>query len=186
MSKPGAILFLDQSLSSTGFALMDDGELIETGAWPLCDGTDNRREGYRQLWGKMQAIHEAKGIGLIVHEAVAFGAVSKGEAQLLATAGLVGIIDLFSVSRGMPRPIAYAPRSWRSTFFTKLERQIIAAKPTKIRDWKHPAILRCRQLGFDPASSDEAEAIGIADHHLIKNKIMPAWRKNLPVLDSVV
>lgn len=181
MSKPGITVVLDQSLSSCGFALYGE-SLIESGAWPLCSGIEDRAEGYRELFGKLNAIHREHQIRQIVHESIAFGAVNKGADQLLATAGLVAVIELFAKSRSLPAPISYQPKQWRSSFFSKDERAALKGK-----SWKHPAILRCRQLGFDPVTSDEAEVLGILDHHLQRQKIAPEWRRKAgSMLESIV
>jgi hypothetical protein len=171
MYKRGITVTLDQALSSCGFALYGEG-LIASGAWQLCDGIEQRAEGFRELFTKLATIHQEHHILQIVHEAIAFGAVNKGADQLVATAGMVAIIELFSKSRGLLAPIAYQPKQWRGTYFSRDERAALKGK-----DWKRPAIMRCRQLGFDPLTSDEAEAIGILDHHLYRQKIMPEWRR---------
>jgi hypothetical protein len=171
MYKRGITVTLDQSLSSCGFALYGEG-LIASGAWSLCRGVEDRAEGYRQLFGKLDAIHKEHHILQLVHETIAFGAVNKGQDQLLAAAGLVATIELFAKSRSLLAPVAYQPKQWRGTFFSRDERAALKGK-----SWKHPAILRCRQLGLDPVTSDEAEAIGILDHHLGKLKVMPDWRR---------
>lgn len=172
---PETILFLDQSLSSTGFLLLKPASIVLSGSWPLCDGAKNRALGFRELWGKLDAVHKGHSLGMIVHESPSFGAVNQGEDQLIGAIGMVAIIELFANSRGI-NVADYSVQSWRTTFFTKAERKAIAAKPKKVRDWKRPAIERARQLGFDPITHDEAEAIGIADHHLLKHKITPPWR----------
>lgn len=178
----GTILFLDQSLSSTGFALWDGSDIYETGAWPLSGGIDKnqRAHGFRELFGKLDATHKKWTLAQIIHETPVFGAVNKGEDQLIATAGIVAIIELFAISRGIPMG-SYPPQSWRATFFTKDERKSIRGK-----DWKRPALLRARQLGFNPFSHDEAEAIAICDHHLHKINITPPWRQKAgAMLDPV-
>lgn len=174
---PDKVLVLDQSLDSTGFVLLEGNSAILSGAWPLCEGAKNRALGFRELWGKIDAMHKGHGIAKIVHEAPVFGAPNKGHNEIVGAIGLVGVIELFSVSRGLPKPSAYSPRSWRTTFFTKQERKAMSAKPKKVRDWKYAAIQRARQYGHDPATHDEAEAIGIADHWLLKCEIMPKWRE---------
>lgn len=116
-------------------------------------------------------MHKDHGLAEIVHEEPALGAVNKGAQQIGAAMGLVAIIELFACSRGLPEPIGYPPQSWRGTWFSKAERAAIRGK-----DWKRPAIERARQLGFDPLTGDEAEAVAILDHHLHKRRITPPWR----------
>lgn len=175
------ILALDQSLSSTGFALLKAGSVILSGSWRLCDGAKNRSLGFRELWGKLDAMHKGHRLDRIVHERPSFGAVNQGEDQLIGAIGLIAVIELFAESRGIPIS-SYAVQQWRGTFFTKSERKAIAAKPQKVRDWKRPAIMRACQLGFDPATHDQAEAIAILDHHLLTNKIMPQWREKAGIM----
>lgn len=166
-------LYLDQSHENTGFVLFVDNAVLISGAWHLADGAKQRAIGFRELFTRLDAIHKGHKITQIVHESPVFGAVNKGSDQLVATSGLVAVIELFSHSRGLPAPRAYGPTSWRTSFFTKEERR--AFKARRVKDWKHWATLRARQYGFDPASHDEAEAIGICHHDLLRSGIMPPW-----------
>lgn len=170
MSIGGSLLILDQSLSSSGFALWD-GSDVTSGTWPLCESEAQRALGFRELFHRLDAMHRANVLREIVHEAPPLGTVNQGAGQIFGKIGLVAIIELFACSRCIA-VTSYAVQSWRGTFFTKAERQALRG-----RDWKRPAILRCRQLGFDPATDDEAEAIAILDHHLLKQKITPPWRQ---------
>lgn len=179
------ILVLDQSLENTGFALFADNALAMSGSWHLADGAKNRSIGFVELFRKLGGMHKGHGIGHIVHEAPAFGTVNKGANQLVAAAGLVAVIELFSKSRGLPDPISYSPRSWRTSWFMKVERKAIAAKPQRSRDWKRPALERARQYGFDPVSHDEAEAIAILHHHLIVSGVQPPWTDGGKVVEPL-
>ncbi len=180
----GAILALDQSLARTGFALWRSGQDLITGSWPLAERASMRGLAYRELWGKLDTLHAESGFRLIIHERPAFGAANQGEAQLLAALGLIGVIELYATARGIEVQ-SYSVQSWRASWFLKHERKAIAAKPERVRDWKLPALMRARQLGFDPMSHDEAEAIGILDHHLLIAGILPSWRDPHPQLESV-
>ncbi len=168
----GALLALDQSLSATGWALLDPvaGGAVQSGSWPLCDGSRNRAEGFREIWRRLDELHKSVGLASIVYEEPPLGTVNKGADQIFGKIGIVAIVELFALSRGLSIA-SYYPQSWRATFFAKAERAALKGK-----DWKRPAIERCRQLGFDPVTHDEAEAIAILDHHLHKAKITPFWR----------
>ena len=181
----GPILALDQSLSRTGFALWSSGQDLISGSWPLASRTALRAQAYRELWGKLSSVHANCPLAEIVHERPTFGAANQGEAQLLAACGMIGVIELFAVSRGI-KVSSHAVQSWRSSWFLKHEAKAIRAKPEKLRDWKGAALRRARQFGFDPASHDEAEAIAILDHHMLTNTIMPQWRRDHYALDSLV
>lgn len=179
------ILTLDQSLARTGWARSTGGHDFRSGSWPLSPGTGMRGEAYRELWVKLAAEHQREPIDVIAHEAPVFGAANKGEAQLLATTGMIGVIELFAINFGI-EVVSHAVQTWRGTWFRKDERKIIAARPARFRDWKGPAAERARQYGFEPASHDEAEAIAIMDHHLLRIcKITPPWREQQLELESI-
>lgn len=185
MSDLPAILALDQSLEATGFALFADGKVAMHGSWHLCDGARNRALGFRELFTRLDSLHRGRGFAQIVHEAPAFGAVNKGSDQLVGSIGLIAVIELFAESRRLPAPRAHAPISWRTSWFRKAERKAIAAKPQRLRDWKRPALERAEQYGFDVVSHDEAEAIAILHHDLIRSGIQPPWvepSRNLEML----
>ena len=170
------IVSLDQSLSNTGFAKWRPGEgSIESGALPLCGGVPERRHGFLELWRLLDAWHKSEAITAICHEEPISGPADKTPTRI-ALFGLVAIVELFSVSRSIP-VFGYDSRNWRGTFFSKEERAFASGER-----WKRLAVERCRQLGFDPATHDEAEAIGILDHHLHRMKVAPPWREANPFL----
>lgn len=174
----GAILSLDQSLSSTGWALLT-GEEVDCGAWPLCEGIRNRAYGFLELFRHLDAMHRGHGFTEIVHEEPISTRVDKTPKQV-ALFGLVAVIELFAVSRNIT-VTAYPANKWRSTFFNAEERKQFRGK-----DWKRPAIERCRQLGRDPNTDDEAEAFAILDHHLHCQRIIPPWRRDNPFLHTLI
>jgi hypothetical protein len=47
---------------------------------------------------------------------------------------------------------------------------------TKSADYKHLAMSRCRELGFDVIKHDAAEACGLLDYELSVEGIIPPWR----------
>lgn len=174
----GGILSLDQSLSNTGWCLLDGAE-VHSGNWPLCDGIRNRAQGFRVLFQSLDATHRNFG-GLveIVHEDVISGP-KDNTPKRVALFGLVAIIELFAVSRGI-EVTPYPADKWRATAFSDEERKHFRGK-----DWKRPAIERCRQLGRDPNTDDEAEAFLLLDHHLHCKRIMPTWRETYPFLETL-
>ena len=181
MSDFGNTLFLDQSHSSTGFALYKpvDGGTMISGEWPLGIGVKHRAEGFRELFGKLDAMNKGHGLDRIVHEEPVLGAVNKGADQIIATIGLVAVIELFAISRDIPTT-SIGVGTWRTTWFMRDERRALKGK-----DWKHPAVVRARQLGFDPVDHNEAEAIALCDHYMHTLKLVPPWRKGSIMLDPV-
>lgn len=169
------ILYLDQSLSNTGWALWQAGEDLVSGSWPLAKGTRLRGEAFRSLFGHLDRMHKIHQLTEICHEQPVFGAANQGEDQLIASVGLIGIIELFACSRSI-EVRSVRVQSWRTTWFLKHERKAINAMPAKRKDWKRRALMRAEQYGFDPLSHDEAEAIAICDHDLLSQRITPEWR----------
>lgn len=174
------ILALDQAPGMTGWALCADAAGLTSGAWPL-GKTSQRGLLYRELWRRLDAVHHDHALERIIHERPNFGMANKGEAQLLATTGLIATIELWGCSRGIAVQ-GYSSGAWRGTFFTKTERKDIRAR----KDWKRAAVIRCRQLGLDPGSDDEAEAIALLDHHHLSNQIQPEWRLGQQALEAPI
>lgn len=179
------ILYLDQSPSRTGWMLWRSGRDPLSGSWPLA-GAKHRGEMLRELFGHIDQMHKAHRLTEICHEQPVMGAANQGHAELIAQISMIGVIDLWCCSRGLPAPRSHHVQSWRTTWFLKHERKAIAAMPAKLKDWKGRAVRRARQFGFDPATHDEAEAIAIADHDLLAQKITPAWRAADLQLEPVI
>ena len=68
---------------------------------------------------------------------------------------------------------------WRPVNIAAWRRHFIGSMPraTKSIDLKHLAMQRCRELGFNPAKHDAAEAIGQLDYQLSIEGIVPPWRQ---------
>ncbi|MBK6800341.1 MAG: hypothetical protein IPG83_02320 [Novosphingobium sp.] len=62
--------------------------------------------------------------------------------------------------------------SWRRHFVGKMPRG------TKTKDWKDYAGERCRQYGWKPKNSDEADALGILDYAVSLEGKTPPWISN--------
>lgn len=140
-----------------------------------------------EFFGHLDRMHNVHPLTEICHEQPVIGAANQGQSELLAQIGMIGVIDLWCHSRGLPPARSHHVQSWRTTWFLKHERKAIAALPGKLKDWKGRAIARARQFGFDPATHDEAEAIALCDHDLLSTlKITPAWRTATLDLQSVV
>jgi hypothetical protein len=167
------ILALDQSPSSTGFALWDEGAIV-TGAWPLCEGIARRAIGFNEISSRLLDVHRAAPIDLIAYEQPIKRPSDKVE-KLIALYGVAAMIEAFCQKRHI-RCFVIGQHQWRESYFGKKH----GIKGSE--DLKRAAIVRGRQYGFDPITHDEAEAIAILDHQLLSMKIMPAWREANPFL----
>lgn len=169
-------LALDQSLSSCGFALWDEGDpLPRSGAWPLCDGRGaNRSKAFIGLHREIGAIHREKPISRIACEMPLKLGRDKVP-KLIGLYGLVAHIESYAEIRLIAMHPLVAARSWRSTF---LGAHGVEGDPAHL---KRLAVEKCRHFGMDPETDDEAEAIGIMDHMLHQLRIMPPWRAAQPL-----
>lgn len=172
-------LALDQSLSSTGFALWDEGDdLPRSGAWPLCDGVHNRAMAFVGLHREIGTIHREKPISMLTYEQPIMVGTDK-VAKLIGLYGLAAHVESLSYIKGIGLHHPPLSRSWRATF---IGRELI--KGARSDALKRLAIERCRDFGMDPLTDDEAEAIGILDHMLHQLGIMPPWRAAQPFLPT--
>lgn len=166
-------LALDLSVRSTGFAMWKEGMAAPvSGAWELAQSIDWAARAFVRLHKNLLDLHQAEAIDEIVFEdAIPPGAIH-GHANLqtlAAAAGLAAHVQSFSEALGI-RWRAVNLSTWRRHFIGKMPRG------TKTPDWKHLAMTRCRDLGFEPTRHDEAEALGILDYQLSIAGISPPWR----------
>lgn len=163
------VLGLDQSLTSTGFALYESGwEKPVCGVWPLADSLRWMDRGFVRLQQNIMAIHKADPIDHIVYEEPIKRPTDKLD-KLVALYGLVAHIMSFCAATGITIHSVGSSR-WRKHF---LRPQVVNGTD----DWKWLAVKRCRELGFDPENHDAAEACGILDYQLHVLGVQPPWAK---------
>lgn len=161
------VLALDQSLTSTGFALFESGwEKPVCGVWSLADSLKHMDRGFVRIQQNIMSLHREGALDYIVYEQPIKRPTDKLD-KLIALYGLVAHIRSLCAAVGIPYFVAGIDR-WRSHF-------IPPAPCTD--DWKWLAVKRCRELGFDPENHDAAEACGILDYQLHVLGIQPPWAK---------
>jgi hypothetical protein len=171
------ILAMDQSLSSTGWALWDSGDpLPRSGAWPLCDGGSRRAMGFVQIHREISNIHAEREINILAHETPLKLPTDKLH-NLLGTYGLVGHIESIAHVKKCTL-YSIAQRDWRDTWFNGM---VVTGRV----NLKRQAIERARQFGMNPATDDEAEACGMLDHLMHVLKITPPWRLANPLVATL-
>lgn len=170
-------LALDQSLSSTGFALWDEGDDLPThGVWAEGCTIATRAHAFVTIHREIGALHREAPIRCLAYEQPIKVPSDKVE-KLIGLYGLAAHIESIAMVRniGFDRVDA---RSWRRTYLgPEKDRKRVGAAALK-----RLAIERCRDFGLDPASDDEADAIGILDHLLHTKGIQPPWRIANPIL----
>lgn len=170
------ILYLDQSPSSCGWALWQTGdELPQSGAWQLCE-PGKRAHAFVAIHREISAIHAAGAIDILAHETPLKLPTDK-VSQLIGTYGLIAHLESIAHVKRMTL-MSIDQQDWRSTWFNGM-------KITGRENLKRAAIERARQFGMDPATDDEAEAIGGLDHVMHLQKIVPPWRVANPMVATL-
>jgi hypothetical protein len=90
---------------------------------------------------------------------------------LRVLSGLCAHAQSFGYATGCRIVMAVNVSSWRKHFVGAMPRG------TKSKQWKDYALERCRQYGWKPKNSDEADALGLLDYSLHLDGITPPWRQ---------
>jgi hypothetical protein len=171
-----AVLALDLSIKSTGFAFWNS-EMAKPahGTWELAGGVSHAARAFVRLHRHLKDINDATPIDFVAYEDTVPPHMLKGHsdaATIKALAGLAGHVESFCAAMGI-RCAAIGLSTWRKHFIGSIPRG------TKPVDWKHMAMQRCRELGFDPAKHDAAEACGLLDYQLSVEGIVAPWREGI-------
>lgn len=170
-------LALDQSLSSSGFAVWDEGDdLPRSGVWAAGNSIATRAHAFVAMHREIGALHRESPIRIIAYEQPIKVPSDKVE-KLIGLYGLAAHIESIASIKliGVERIDA---RSWRRTFLGPEKDR----KNAGTERLKRMAVERCRDLGMDPETDDEADALGILDHLLHTQGIQPPWRIANPFL----
>jgi hypothetical protein len=85
---------------------------------------------------------------------------------------LVGHAESFGEAFRLRTIMGVNISSWRKFFVGRMPRG------TKSKDWKAYADERCRQYGWSPRTTDEADALGLLDYCCELQGIIPPWRRH--------
>lgn len=170
-----AVLALDLSIKSTGFALLSGGEAKPvSGAWELAGRVAHAARAFVRLHRSLRDLNNITPIDVIAYEDTVPPYMLRGHsdaATVKALAGLAGHVESFCAAMGI-RCHAVNQSTWRRHFVGSMPRGTVSA------DWKHLAMNRCREFGLHPAKHDEAEAIGLLDYQLSVEGVTPPWRQD--------
>jgi hypothetical protein len=167
---------LDLSVRSTGWAMWSAGQPLPTyGTWELAGDLDHLARAYVRLHRNLFELHRLDAIESLVFEEAIPGHMLRGQTSaitLQAAAGLAAHAMSFCEALGIRwRPVSIA--AWRRHYIGSVPRG------TKTPDFKHLSMTRCRELGFNPAKHDAAEACGLLDYQLSTEGVLPPWRNAL-------
>jgi hypothetical protein len=155
------------------------------GTWKFEWGTDGERflglqkKLYRQHqdWGGLKAIR----MEFNPH-------VHMGERAVDLGYGWKHAAQMFAAAYKIPFNTVTTEGGWRIAFIGRQEKSIIsaagrAAKKQGVKfdtrdQLKLATIGRCQQLGWEPKSADEADALGLLDSWLLDLRIQAPWRAN--------
>lgn len=189
-------LALDLSKSNTGWAYWDgQSDKPRFGSWPL--GSEYTTNGgvFAKLAANLTDHHGLMPFDGIIMEPPIVPSQLQGTTTIhtirLAT-GLAGMTQYFAhVFREHPEhPVRFVDEvnveSWRPSFIGKFESSEAKAearrakkagdKRASARDTlKALTIARCRQLGLEPRTNDEADACGILTYGMLGRGITPPW-----------
>ncbi len=167
------VLALDLSVKSTGFAFWCDGMAKPaSGTWELAGGVTHAPKAFVRLHRHLRDLNDAAPLDLIVFEDALPASRLHGHTNidtLKAAAGLAAHVQSFAEAMGI-RHRCVNLTTWRKHFIGSMPRG------TKTADFKHLAMTRCRELGFDVIKHDAAEACGLLDYELSVEGVLPPWR----------
>jgi len=164
---------LDLSVRATGWASWSQGqERPVSGTWELASALQWSARAYCRLQRNLMDLHRVEPITSILYEDSLPAERLHGQTNretLKAAVGLTEHVESFGEAIGAKT--RYTNQStWRRHALGKMKRG------TRTPDLKHYAMLRCRELGFEPRNHNEAEALLILDFDIHLSGITPPWR----------
>jgi hypothetical protein len=169
-----AVLSLDLSVKSTGWALWSPGDNAPTcGIWKLADSIDFVDRAFVRLSKNVMDLHKVTGLTHVVfEEPLPPGKLEGGHTNvetLEAQVGLAAQIMRFGAARGVNWSKA-SPDRWRKHFIgvTRNPKKQVDDRGRRIKQptLKDFCVTRCRELGWNPQKHDAADALGLLDYTL--------------------
>ena len=167
------LLALDLSKRSCGWAMLAEGaDTPRYGHVVLGSEFTSSGQTYVKLHWMLSDLRSVCRFERMFYEEAINPAALSGHTNidtLRVLAGLVAHVESFGSALGI-RTDAVNNTTWRRHFLGKMPRG------SKTKDLKDYCIERCRQYGWKPKNSDEADALGILDWACEARGILPAWR----------
>lgn len=167
---------LDLSIRSTGWAMWSPGQRAPAfGIWSLASHVDHAARAFVRLHKGLLDLNTIDTIDELVFEEAIPPHMLHGRTNAITVAAAAGL-----AAHAMSFCEAVGIR-WRAVSIAAWRRHFIGSMPrgTKTPDLKHMAMMRCRELGFDPAKHDAAEALGLLDYQLSVAGIIAPWRESV-------
>ena len=186
------ILGLDPSKRSTGFALWQEGWVTARyGHWQL--GSEYSSDGmvFAKIHRNLADLFSLARFDMIyyeqpIHPAQLTGATNIHTIRLAA--GIAAHIESFAHAKRCRLVKSVNVQNWRPDFIGRLPAAEANARSRRLKkagdpkasarsELKSLTMERARQLGFNPAVDDEADALAILDYALSLNGVVPPWRR---------
>lgn len=197
------ILTLDLSKSCTGWAIWHPGwEMARVGHWRLGSEYCSHGDVFNKLHKNLEDLRQTIGFDHLFWEKT----IDAQKLRLVTNANTIELLGgLNAYAEGYRAAYRMAGRSvnissWRQEFigtdldgtikasvrrFNRMAKEHGGKKKSASADLKAATEERCRQLGFNPRTTDEADAIGILDYQLSLAKITPPWREKEVLLPAM-
>jgi hypothetical protein len=169
-----SFLALDLSIRSTGFAWWKEGQAKPVcGTWELAPHINHAARAFVRLHRRLLDLHDLMPIDDIVFEEAVPPHKLHGNSSaqtIAAAAGLAAHVMSFAEAIGA---------NWRSVSIGAWRKHFVGSMPrgTKTPEWKHLAMMRCREFEIEVLKHDAAEAAGMLDYQVSLEGIVPPWRQ---------
>lgn len=182
-----AILALDQSKRSAGWAVwMQGDDKPHYGTWVLGSEYTSRGQTFAKLHESLLDLRAVFRFENVYFEEPLNPSKLSGHTNIetiRVLSGLAAHIESFGYAVGLRTTQGINVDSWRPAFIGRInsseaKRKAKAAGKSASDSLKALTKERCRQLGFDPRNTDEADALGILDYACASRGITPPWRQD--------
>lgn len=179
------MIALDLSKRSTGWAVwMGDDTAPHFGSWELGSEYTGRGQTYAKLHANLLDLRAVSKFEALYFEEPLNPNKLKGQTNidtLRVLSGLAAHAESFGHAIGLRIVQGINIDSWRPSFIGRInsaeaKRKAKAAGKSATDSLKSLTVERCRQLGFNPRNTDEADAIGILDYCVSMRGVIPPWR----------
>lgn len=179
------VIALDLSKRSTGWAVwMGDHTPVRYGSWELGSEYTSRGQTFAKLHANLLDLRAIARFEALYFEEPINPTKLKGHTNidtLRVLSGLAAHAESFGHALGLRIVQGINIDSWRSAFIGRINSSAAKAKAkaagkSATDSLKSLTIERCRQLGFNPRNTDEADAIGILDYCVALRGDVPPWR----------
>lgn len=177
-------LALDLSKSSTGWALFDGkSDLAQHGSVSLGSAFTDHGTIFARLHEQMSGLYKLTPFEAVYIEKpldpVLMAKINNFDTPFMLY-GLAAHAHSFCAAKRIKTFQMVHQATWRKHFIGSMK------IGTRKVDLKALAMQRCRELGFKPRTTDEADAIGVLDYAISLDGQLPPWRSENLLIQQLV